>query len=153
MKQILEEDLEMDLRSFPLDEPIPVDKLPERSNSHEAYFIYLSNIIRTEKPTLRELYHRWSGRGRNTFRGTPMQAVDRMHEFFESGGLDGFMISFQSTPEQQLAVFIDQVIPELQRRGLFRTEYEGTTLRDHLGLKRPPNRHIEPQEHEASAAR
>jgi FMN-dependent oxidoreductase (nitrilotriacetate monooxygenase family) len=142
MRQILEEDLEMDLRGFPLDEPIPVEALPETSNSHLAYFNYLSNIVRTEKPTMRKLYQHWAGRGRNTFCGTPMQAADRMEEFFLSGGLDGFMISFQTTPEAQLEIFVEKVIPELQRRGLFRTEYAGKTLRENLNLKRPPNRYL-----------
>ncbi len=141
MRQTLQEDLEMNLRDFPLDEPIPEDKLPEKANQHEAYFNYLTNLIRTEKPTLRQLFHHWSNRGRNVFCGTPKQAADLMEQFFTSEAADGFMISFQTMP-QQLDLFVDTVIPDLQRRGLFRTEYEGKTLRENLGLKRPKNSYL-----------
>lgn len=79
-------------------------------------------------------------RGRNVVRGTAKQVADVMEECLLSGGGDGFMIAPQVVPNS-LDDFARTVVPELQRRGLFRTEYEGTTFRDHLGLRRPPNRH------------
>jgi hypothetical protein len=63
-----------------------------------------------------------------------------MEHWSTVGAADGFMVSFESM-SNGLDVFVDRVVPELQRRGLFRTEYEGTTLRDHLGLSRPPSRY------------
>jgi FMN-dependent oxidoreductase (nitrilotriacetate monooxygenase family) len=140
MRHVLAEDLEVDLAGVPLAATITEDMLPARGNMHEAYFNHLVGIIRTEKPTLQQLFFRWSTRGRNTFRGTPKQVADLMEEFFVSEAADGFMISFQTTGNS-LNEFVDRVVPELQRRGLFRKEYEGTTLREHLGLKRPPNRY------------
>ncbi len=65
-----------------------------------------------------------------------------MQEWLESEGSDGFNILFSHLPEG-LDDFVDKVVPELQRRGIFRREYEGSTLRENLGLKRPPNRFFE----------
>ena len=70
--------------------------------------------------------------------GTPTSIVDQMEEWFESDGCDGFNIMFPYLP-QGLDEFVDKVVPELQRRNLFRREYEGTTLRENLGLARPPD--------------
>ena len=70
--------------------------------------------------------------------GTANAIVDQMEQWFVEGGCDGFNIMFPFLPEG-LNDFVDKVVPELQRRGLFRTEYEGTTLRENLGLPRPAN--------------
>jgi FMN-dependent oxidoreductase (nitrilotriacetate monooxygenase family) len=136
MRQFLGEDLEIDLTNTGLDQPLTEDMLPSKGNAHEAYFNYLSNIIRTQKPTLRQLYFMWSARGRNTFRGTPAQAADLMEQFFVERGADGFMVSFQMMGND-VDNFVRTVIPLLQQRELFRTDYEGTTLRQHLGLEHP----------------
>ncbi len=66
--------------------------------------------------------------------------ADYMEEWLTGGAADGFMLNFPTLPDG-LEVFVAKVVPELQRRGLFRTEYTGTTLREHLGLVRPANRH------------
>ncbi len=92
-------------------------------------------IIREENPTLRELYLRYE-RGRKTIMGTPAEIADVMEEWFAMGAADGFMMQFATLPDG-LADFVNLVVPELQRRGLFRTGYTGTTLREHLGLMRP----------------
>ena len=68
--------------------------------------------------------------------GTPTTIVDQMEEWFNSSGCDGFNIMFPYLPEG-LDDFVDKIVPELQRRDLFRHEYEGTTLRENLGLARP----------------
>jgi hypothetical protein len=73
------------------------------------------------------------------FVGSTEQFVDEVVEWFEASAVDGFNIMPPWFPGG-LEIIVEGVIPELQRRGIFRTEYEGTTLRDHLGLKRPPNR-------------
>jgi alkanesulfonate monooxygenase len=70
--------------------------------------------------------------------GTPEQIADQMEIWFRNGGADGFNVMPPYLPGG-LEEFVDHVIPELQRRGLFRTEYEGRTLRENLGLQRPVN--------------
>jgi alkanesulfonate monooxygenase SsuD/methylene tetrahydromethanopterin reductase-like flavin-dependent oxidoreductase (luciferase family) len=86
---------------------------------------------------LRQLYLRYE-RGRKTIKGTATQVADVMEHWFSSGACDGFMMQFHTLPGG-LEEFVTGVVPELQRRGLFRSEYQGPTLRDHLGLQRPPN--------------
>jgi alkanesulfonate monooxygenase len=71
--------------------------------------------------------------------GTPQMIADQMQEWLETGGSDGFNIMFPYLPGG-LDDFVNLVVPELQRRGIFRTEYEGKTLRENLGLPRPANR-------------
>ncbi len=132
-------DLETDLSDLPLDEPIPPERLPKSANLHKAFFEHIMTIIREENPTLRQLYLRYE-RGRKTIKGTPGQIADVMEHWLRMGACDGFMMQFSTLPGG-LEEFVTEVVPELQRRGLFRHDYEGATLRDHLGLARPPNRH------------
>ena len=140
-RQFLAEDLEADLQGLPLDQPIPADRIPKKSNLHQAYFAHIVEMI-DEGLTLGEIARRYN-RGRNVVRGTAKDVVDSMEEWFHGGGADGFMFSPQTVPDG-LEQFTRLVVPELQRRGLFRTEYTGTTLRDHVGLSRPANRHVKP---------
>lgn len=132
-------DLETDLSDLPLDEPIPEDRIPRSANHHRAYFDHIVGMIR-QGLTLRQLYLSYE-RGHRTFRGTPAQMADHMEEWFAAGACDGFMMSFSLMPGG-LSIFVEKVVPLLQRRGLFRTAYAGSTLREHLGLRRPPNRHV-----------
>jgi FMN-dependent oxidoreductase (nitrilotriacetate monooxygenase family) len=132
-------DLEADLSDLPLDEPIPESRLPKSANLHKAFFDGIMKIIREENPTLRQLYLRYE-RGRKTIKGTPKQIVDVMEQWIGMGATDGFMMQFSTLPDG-LEDFVNLVVPELQRRGMFRTGYTGTTLRDHLGLVRPANAH------------
>lgn len=74
-----------------------------------------------------------------TFVGTPASIADEMELWLEERGSDCFVVMFPFLPEG-LNDFVDLVVPELQRRGISRKEYEGTTLRDHFGLPRPDNR-------------
>jgi len=71
--------------------------------------------------------------------GTPAGIADEMQEWLETQACDGFTVMFPYVPAG-LDDFVDRVVPELQRRGIFRREYEGTTLRENLGLPRPSNR-------------
>jgi FMN-dependent oxidoreductase (nitrilotriacetate monooxygenase family) len=132
-------DLEADLSDLPLDEPIPPDRLPKSANQHKAFFDGIMKIIREENPTLRQLYLRYE-RGRKTIKGTPRHIADVMEQWIALGAADGFMMQFSTLPDG-LEDFVTSVVPELQKRGLFRTEYVGRTLRDHLGLVRPANAH------------
>jgi alkanesulfonate monooxygenase SsuD/methylene tetrahydromethanopterin reductase-like flavin-dependent oxidoreductase (luciferase family) len=134
-------DLEMDLSGLPLDQPILESQLPKSANLHKAFFDGIVKTIREEKPTLRELYLRYE-RGRKTIKGTAKDIADVMEHWFRAGACDGFMMQFHIMPGG-LEDFVDGVVPELQRRRLFRVDYQGKTLRDHLGLKRPSNRNFE----------
>lgn len=95
--------------------------------------------------TLRELYNNIAGaRGHREIVGTPSQVADQLQEWFENDAADGFNIMAPTFP-QGFNDIVELVIPELQRRGLFKTEYAGTTLRENLGLKRPVNPNIQPK--------
>jgi N-acetyl-S-(2-succino)cysteine monooxygenase len=97
----------------------------------------ITDIARRENLTIRQLYTRIAGgRGHYQFIGTPTQVADELQRWFEGGAADGFNIMPPILPDA-LNDFVEMVIPELQRRGLFRTTYEGTTLRENLGLPWP----------------
>ncbi|MFF5994044.1 LLM class flavin-dependent oxidoreductase [Lysinibacillus sp. KU-BSD001] len=107
------------------------------TNPNTRANIIKNTIIQNGFTTLRELYEHIAGaRGHREIVGTPEQIADQLQEWFENGAADGFNIMPPTFP-QGLNDIVDLVIPELQRRGLFRTEYEGTTLRENLGLKHP----------------
>ncbi|MBW0447425.1 LLM class flavin-dependent oxidoreductase [bacterium M00.F.Ca.ET.228.01.1.1] len=128
----------VDLSSFPVDGPVP--DLPE-TNGGKSRQRLLLDLARRENLSIRDLYLRIAGaRGHQQVVGTPQSIADQLQQWFEEGAADGFNIMSPWLPGG-LVEFADQVVPELQRRGLFRTEYEGRTLRENLGLRRPPNRH------------
>ncbi|MDX2157571.1 MAG: LLM class flavin-dependent oxidoreductase [Hyphomicrobiaceae bacterium] len=128
-----------DFSKLPLDRPLTPDDFPdpatvEASRSRTEVII---GVVRNERPTLRQLLARLAGaRGHFTFTGTPEQVADLMQDWVTGGVSDGFNLMPPVLPHM-LDVFIAEVLPILQRRGLFRTAYSGTTLRSHLGLPRP----------------
>ena len=127
-----------DLSAYPLDGPLP--DLPE-TNDNKSRQALLIDIARKHNFTIRELYQWIAGaRGHWTIIGTPVQIADQLESWFVNDAADGFNIMPPYLPGG-LDDFVDLVIPELQRRGLFRTEYEGTTLRENLGLSRPVNQY------------
>jgi len=128
-------DLEADLSNVALDEPVPEELIPSSANLHKKFFDSIVHMIRVEKLTLRQMYMRYE-RGRSTIRGNPARIADILEEWFKAGACDGFMLTFPLL-EEGLGVFVRQVVPELQRRGLFRTEAPEGTLRTQLGLARP----------------
>ena len=139
----------VDLSQFPVDGPLPD---PPETNGGKSRQRLLFDLAKRENLTIRQLYLRIAGaRGHQQVVGTPQRIADQLQHWFEEGAADGFNIMAPWLPGG-LSEFADQVIPELQRRGLFRTEYEGTTLRDNLGLPRPVNRYVqsEVQRHAAS---
>jgi alkanesulfonate monooxygenase SsuD/methylene tetrahydromethanopterin reductase-like flavin-dependent oxidoreductase (luciferase family) len=95
--------------------------------------------MRKERPTIRELYLR-SGITGSARIGTVADVADFMQEWFEASGCDGFNVTPATLPGGG-EDFVQLVVPELQRRGLFRTEYEGRTLRENLGLRPVVNRY------------
>jgi alkanesulfonate monooxygenase SsuD/methylene tetrahydromethanopterin reductase-like flavin-dependent oxidoreductase (luciferase family) len=126
-----------DLSAFPLDEPLPELPPTEGWQSRQKLFVDLS---RREGLTLGELVGRVAAaRGHHVVVGDAVQVADRLQAWFEAGAADGFNILPPTLPDG-LTAFNRLVIPELRRRGLFRETYEGSTLREHLGLSRPVSR-------------
>lgn len=120
-----------------LPEDIPTEDEIEGAKSRYTLIVELA---RRERLTVRQLIGRLGGgRGHRTFAGTAEQVADTVELWYDSGAADGFNIMPAVLPSG-LEVFVDRVVPILQERGLFRTEYTGTTLRDHYGLPRPVNR-------------
>ncbi|HEX3347909.1 MAG TPA: LLM class flavin-dependent oxidoreductase [Acetobacteraceae bacterium] len=128
--------LGVDVRTFDLDGPLPEIPETEASKSGRERAIRLAQ---RDNLTVRQLAQRLGGYAGAAMVGTPQTIADEMQEWLETRACDGFNIMFPYVPEG-LEDFVTRVVPELQRRGLFRTEYEGTTLREHLGLPRPANR-------------
>nr|WP_299244581.1 LLM class flavin-dependent oxidoreductase [uncultured Halomonas sp.] len=129
--------IEQDCSDWELDAPVPeLPPLTEFTGPQGRYSTIL-RIIETENPTLRELLGRLAaGGGHCTMIGTPETIADEMERWFREGGADGFNLMPPSLPSG-IEDFVEHVIPELQRRGLFREAYDTTTLRGHLGLERP----------------
>ncbi|CAK4843190.1 unnamed protein product [Aphanomyces euteiches] len=129
--------LGQDISIYPLDEPLPFTPQLEGFNQSKSNLARIIQLLERESLTIRQLYKRINSRA---VAGTPEQIADRMEEWFVSGAADGFNIMFPHLPGG-LDDFVELVIPVLQRRGLTRIEYTGTTLREHLGLTRPANRY------------
>ena len=126
-----------DLSGYPLDGPLPDGAL----GSHEMRSVsaLLVERLKREKPTIRELYLKVGLTGSARI-GTPNDIADAMQEWFEASACDGFNITPATLPGGG-EDFVEMVVPELQRRGLFRTEYEGSTLRQNLGLRPATSRY------------
>jgi alkanesulfonate monooxygenase len=125
-----------DASKFDADGPLP--DIPESNASKSGRERALA-LARADGLTVRQLAQRLGGYAGLAFVGTPSSIADAMEEWVSSEGSDGFNIMFPFLPAG-LSDFVSSVVPELQRRGLFRKEYGGPTLRDHLGLPRPENR-------------
>ena len=126
----------LDLKGYPLDGPLPKSTETEGMKSRQAL---IRQIADEHNFTIRQLYQ-WvaTARGHYTIVGSAEQVADQLESWFRNEAADGFNILPPWLPTA-LDDFVDLVIPELQRRGLFRTAYEGSTLRDNLGLPRPIN--------------
>jgi FMN-dependent oxidoreductase (nitrilotriacetate monooxygenase family) len=128
-----------DFSDLPLDRPLSEDDFPKPAivEAARSRTEVILNYVRRDRPTLRELLATLAGaRGHFTFAGTPEQVADLIEDWFTDGAADGFNIMPPLLPSM-LDVFNTQVIPLLQQRGLFRTAYEGKTLREHYGLAWP----------------
>lgn len=124
----------VDLSKYPLDGPLP--ELPV-TNGAQARQQRLVEMARRENLSIRQLGRRYAeSRSHHLVWGTPQKIADVMEDWFTREACDGFCVVFPYYP-RGVTDFMDLVVPELQRRGLFRMEYEGQTLRDHLGLKIP----------------
>ena len=126
-----------DVSGLDLDGPLP--EIPE-SNASKSSRQKLMDMAKRDNMTVRQLAQYVGGSfGVLEMIGTPAMIADQMEEWLVTEGCDGFNIMFPYLPGG-LDDFVDRVVPELQRRELFRREYEGTTLRENLGLPRPKNR-------------
>lgn len=125
----------VDLSKYPIDGPVPQDLAV--SNAGKSRQALLLDLARKENLTLRQLMLRSSGQW--TLAGTPERIADELEAMFMAGGADGFVVLPTHFPGG-FSDFTRKVVPQLQKRGLFRTEYEGSTLRENLGLARVPHR-------------
>ena len=125
-----------DASKFDPDRPLP--DIPETNASKSGRERAIA-LAKRENLTVRQLAQRLGGFAGLSFVGTPRTIADEMEEWLFSDGSDGFNVMFPYLPAG-LDDFVDKVVPELQRRGIFRREYEGRTLRENLGLPRPANR-------------
>jgi alkanesulfonate monooxygenase len=129
-----------DLSKYDIDKPLPKDL--GKTNGSTSRQALLLELAARENLTIRQLYLRVAGgRGHWSLVGTPQSIVDQLEEWFQNDAADGFNVLVPWLPGG-LTDFVDLVLPELRRRGLFRTEYEGKTLRENLGLRRPENQFV-----------
>jgi alkanesulfonate monooxygenase SsuD/methylene tetrahydromethanopterin reductase-like flavin-dependent oxidoreductase (luciferase family) len=133
-----------------LDRPLPDLGPVSAVEGHQSRFALIVELARRDKLSVRELLWRLGGgRGHRTFAGTPEQVVDTIEEWFNAGAADGFNVMAPVLPSG-LELFVDEVVPLLRKRGLFRSEYSGRTLREHYGLVRPQSQYGERDEHVAA---
>jgi FMN-dependent oxidoreductase (nitrilotriacetate monooxygenase family) len=125
-----------DVSGFDLDGPLP--DIPE-SNASRSGRQKLVDMAREKSMTIRQLAQYVGAFGGLSMVGTPASIADEMERWLVERGCDGFNVMFPTVPAG-LDDFVDKVVPELQRRGIYRMDYEGTTLRENLGLPRPSNR-------------
>jgi alkanesulfonate monooxygenase len=136
-REILSTFIGVDLSVYNFDDPFPHVEPTARSSGSFHNWV---GLAKQEGLTLRQLAFR-AARGRmSVIKGSPQQIADHMEDWFRDGACDGFNIMPPYLPGA-LNDFVELVVPELQRRGLFRTEYEGRTYRENLGLKRPTSRY------------
>ncbi|MGD9806258.1 MAG: LLM class flavin-dependent oxidoreductase [Hyphomicrobiaceae bacterium] len=126
-----------DLSGYPIDGPVPPEAYGP--SGIKSLSKQLAERVKQERPTIRQLYEEVAGKGSFCLIGTASDIANVMQDWFENEACDGFNITPTHLPAG-CEDFVDMVTPELQRRGLFRTEYEGTTLRENLGLKPAINR-------------
>lgn len=134
--RVLSDRVGIDLNQYDLDGPLP--ELPP-STLMQGHARVLESIARRRNMTIRQLrdYAAVSS-GHRVLMGTPTQVADDLESWFKSGACDGFAIMTPYSP-LPFETFVDRVVPILVERGLFRKEYAGKTLREHLGLERPPH--------------
>ena len=149
LQQLIPEDVGLDflrdylggfpIENYDLDGPLP-DNIPETNGNKSRQRLFIE-MAKRENLTIRQLYLRAAGsRGHRIIFGNPEQIADQLQEWVDKGAADGFNLMFSHLPDA-LDAFTEKVVPVLQARGLFRTAYEGTTLRENLGLPEVANRY------------
>jgi FMN-dependent oxidoreductase (nitrilotriacetate monooxygenase family) len=120
-----------------LDPDSYLPELPD-TNASKSSQEQVLKLAREENLTVRQLAQRYGGYSGLAFVGTPESVADEMQQWLDEAGCDGFTVVFPFVP-QGLDDVVEKLVPELQRRNIFRGDYQGSTLRDHLGLPRPRN--------------
>ena len=134
-------EVDVDVTGADLDGPVPDSAFPDSTETHQTALAGYRALARDGNPTVREfLYRTVNGWGARVA-GTPEQIADEIERWFVSRAADGFVLADSGLPGQ-FADFVDQVVPVLRKRRLFRHEYTGTTLRHHLGLPVPHRREL-----------
>lgn len=125
----------LDFSNYSLDDRLP-EYIPE-TNGNQSRRQLIIDLARREKLTIRQLYQKVAGsRGHRIIFGNPEQIADQLEEWIDKGGADGFNLMMPTFPDA-LEDFVDLVVPILQERGVFRKDYQGSTLREYLGLSKP----------------
>ncbi|TBU98965.1 LLM class flavin-dependent oxidoreductase [Stutzerimonas kirkiae] len=132
--------LDYDLAELPFDDVVPLPPENFSTDSHPSRQKLVYDLIRRERPTVRQLFDKLTAGGHRVLIGTPESIADDLQHWFEAGAADGFNVMFSGL-HAGIDDFVDGVVPELQRRGLFQREYVGATLRENLGLPYRHNRH------------
>lgn len=136
------QEVDIDVTGHPLDGPVPLERFAARSEKHHTALAGYRTLATEGSPSLREfLYKTISAFGLRVV-GSPERIADEIQFRYENGAADGFILQPPVLPDQ-LALFVEHVVPLLQQRGIFRREYRGRTLREHLGIERPVNRYVD----------
>lgn len=131
----------VDFSKYALDTPAIEVDFP-KVNSIQSHFNELITLIKRDNLLVGELYSKlFTGGRRDRFVGTAVQVADEMERWFTEKACDGFMLQFPLLP-RDLEKFVDEVVPLLQQRGIYRKDYTGNTLREHLGIEKPTNQFI-----------
>lgn len=141
-------DFGVELGGVPLDAPVPPIAPAESSNQTQSALTHFQRVA-DDCSTVREFLAKTALWGLN-ITGTPERLADELQHWFEAGA-DAFMLA--PWAPGQLKIFVEHVVPILQRRGVYRQDYEGTTLRDHLGLARPQSRYATARQSPAEATK
>ena len=129
-------EVDVDVTGADLDGPVPASAFPDSTETHQTALAGYRALAADGNPTVREfLYKTVNGWGASVV-GTPERIADQIEDWFTDGAADGFVLRDSGLPGQE-ELFVEQVVPVLRKRGLFRHEYTGTTLRSHLGLDVP----------------
>ncbi|MDR5776191.1 MULTISPECIES: LLM class flavin-dependent oxidoreductase [unclassified Caballeronia] len=138
--------LGLSLDDLHIDKPLPYERIEKvvRSDLPRGFIDSTVALAKAENLTVRDLLDRNPGAHRIIV-GTPEQIANDIAQWFEERGADGFNLNADVFPSG-LAAFVDHVVPLLQRKGIFRTDYEGTTLREHYGLPRPDSQYAKRRE-------
>jgi FMN-dependent oxidoreductase (nitrilotriacetate monooxygenase family) len=133
-------EVDVDVTRADLDGPVPASAFPDSTQTHQTALAGYRALATDGQPTVREfLYRTINGWGASVI-GTPEQIADEIEDWFTAQASDGFVLGDSGLPGQ-FDDFVEQVVPLLRKRGLFRHEYTGSTLRGHLGLPTPANRY------------
>lgn len=133
-------EVDVNVTGADLDGPVPASAFPDSTQTHQTALAGYRALATDGHPTVREFLYRTVNGWGASVSGTPEQVADDIEDWFNARACDGFVLNDSGLPGQ-FDDFVEQVVPLLRKRGLFRNEYTGGTLRSHLGLPTPTNRY------------